>query len=70
MLTQKDVEVMLAADKGPWRPAWRGAASRCRALEKAGLMKECGTSAMPPHVLFCLTADGRSALLRHCAENF
>jgi hypothetical protein len=55
--------------KPGWRPAWRGALTRCRELERAGLAKECGIAAMPPHVVFALSEAGYDALLAHLRTN-
>jgi hypothetical protein len=46
---------------GTWKPH-RGTYGRSRKLAKAGLLKEAGTCAMPPHVLYVITAAGRAAL--------
>lgn len=62
-LTRKQIDVLQAIKSCPgWRPAWRGALKQCRDLEAAGLVKECGRSAMPPHVVFVLTDEGSKAI--------
>lgn len=70
-MTNDDADILLAMDRQPgWRPWDDVAHARAKALEKVGLVKECGVAAMPPHVLYCLTREGETALLKHCAENF
>lgn len=59
-----DEDCLCAAQRegfGAWRP-WQGVYARARRLAKAGLLKEAGTAAMPPHVVYVITDAGRKAL--------
>jgi DNA-binding PadR family transcriptional regulator len=47
--------------RGAWRP-WHGQYARAKRLVRNGLLKEAGTSAMPPHVLYVLTEKGHEEL--------
>mgnify|MGYP001563036002 CR=1 FL=1 len=65
-LDQYDLDILesSAADtdrKGTWRP-WRGSYQRARNLMANGYLKEAGTCAMPPHVLYVITDFGRQQL--------
>ena len=44
-----------------WLP-FPGGLAAARRLQRQGLLAECGVSAMPPHVLFVVTDQGRMAL--------
>lgn len=54
-------EVAANEYRGAWRP-WRGQYTRAKRLVRSGLLKEAGTSAMPPHVLYVTTEKGREEL--------
>ena len=70
-MTDSDADILLAIEKAPgWRPWDDAAYVRAKAMEADGLVTECGTAAMSPHVVYCITRKGEEALLKHCAENF
>ena len=59
-----DSEILRAARDGrrdTFLP-WRGAFGRAARLAKAGMLKEAGTSVLPPYVLYVITDAGRAAL--------
>jgi hypothetical protein len=59
----EDREILKAAKQHPgWRPWDRDAEKRSETLQRSGHLKECGISAMPPHILYCITAAGEAAL--------
>lgn len=61
---QADRNLLIAAQQAEpngWRP-WHGSYARAKRLCKNGLLKEAGISAMPPHVLYVITDEGREEL--------
>lgn len=44
-----------------WLPP-DGLCTAAKRLAKRGLLKECGIAAMPPHILYVVTEDGKKYL--------
>lgn len=63
-LDHKDIqclEAALAEGHNAWRP-WRGVYGRAQYLTGIGYLKPAGITAMPPHVCYVISDEGKMAL--------
>ncbi len=55
------LKAALAAGQNAWRP-WRGIYGRAARLCKGGLLLKAGISAMPPHIVYVISDQGKEEL--------